>query len=65
MDIAGLSVVMANQQLRTDASLKVMGNTKDVMEQQGAQLIEMLQQSTPSTPKAPHPSLGKNIDMKA
>ena len=65
MDIAALSVVMANEQVRTNASLKVMGNAKDMMEQQGAQLVEMLEQSTASTPKAPHPSLGTNIDMKA
>jgi hypothetical protein len=62
MDIAALSVVMANQQVRTQANLAVMDNAKKVMEQDGAQLIEMLNQ--PNTPVA-HPSKGFQIDVKA
>lgn len=62
MDIAALSVVMANQQLRSQASLAVMNNAKEVMEQEGAQLIEMLNQSNPP---AAHPSKGMQIDVKA
>lgn len=60
MDIAAMSVVMANHQVRADASLAVMNNAKDVLEQQGQQLIEMLQQS--GSP-VPHPSLGNIIDI--
>ena len=42
MDIAAMSVVMANHQVRADASLAVMNNVKDMLEQQGQQLVEML-----------------------
>ncbi|WP_339226551.1 YjfB family protein [Oceanobacillus sp. FSL K6-2867] len=59
MDIAAMSVVMANQQVRTDASMAVMDNIMDVAEQQGLQLMDMLQDSTPT-----HPTLGNRIDVK-
>ena len=59
MDIAGLSVVKANHDLRLEASLAVLNQTKQLSEQLGDQFIEMLQQST-----APHPTLGKSIDLK-
>ncbi|MFA1822479.1 YjfB family protein [Virgibacillus oceani] len=61
MDIAALSVVMANQQVRSQAGMAVMDNAKKVMEQDGAQLIEMLNQSPP----VQHPSKGMQIDVKA
>lgn len=61
MDIAAMSVVMSNHQVRADASLAVMGNAKDVLKQQGQQLVEMLQQSGP---QATHPTLGQAIDIK-
>jgi hypothetical protein len=61
MDIAAMSVIMAHQQIRTDASVAIMNNVKDLVQQQGRQLIEMLEQS--GSP-APHPSLGKTIDIK-
>lgn len=54
-----MSVVMANQQVRTDASMAVMDNIMDVAEQQGLQLMDMLQDSTPT-----HPTLGNRIDVK-
>ncbi len=60
MDIAAMSVVMANHQVRADASLAVMNNVKDMLEQQGQQLVEMLQQT--SAP-AQHPALGNIIDI--
>lgn len=56
-----MSVVMANHQVRSAASLAVMGNVKDVAKQQGQQLVEMLEQS--NSP-APHPTLGSTIDIK-
>jgi len=60
MDIAAMSVVMANHQVRADASLAVMNNVKDMLEQQGLQLVEMLQQTSSH---AQHPSLGNVIDI--
>lgn len=62
MDIASLSIAMTSQQVRGEASVAVMNNVKRVMEQQGDQLVGMLQQSVP-TPS--HPSLGNMIDAKA
>jgi len=60
MDIAAMSVVMANHQVRADASLAVMTNVKKMVEQQGQQLVDMLQQT--GSP-APHPTLGNTIDV--
>ncbi|WP_099159432.1 YjfB family protein [Virgibacillus ndiopensis] len=62
MDVAAVSVAMANTQVRADASLAIMGKVKGLMEQQGQQMMEMLQQSGP---QAPHPSLGNVIDLQA
>ena len=61
MDIAALSVVMANSQVRSDASLAVMTNIKNLMNQQGNQLTEMLSQPVV---EVPHPTLGKSVDIK-
>ncbi|MUV37358.1 hypothetical protein JNUCC1_01164 [Lentibacillus sp. JNUCC-1] len=60
MDIAALSVVMANQQTKADASMMVLNRTKNVMEEQGAQLVQMLEASAP---QAPHPNLGSQVDL--
>lgn len=62
MDIAAMSVIMANQQVKVDAGLAVMSNVKNVAEQQGEQLIEMLETAVPS---APHPAKGQSIDLRA
>lgn len=56
-----MSVVMANSQVRASAGLAIMSNVKNLMEQQGNQLAEMLNQSVP---QAPNPSLGKSVDIK-
>jgi len=59
MDIAALSVVSANKQIRSNASLAVMDNIMEVAEQQGIQVMEMLQESS-----VPHPTLGSQTDLK-
>lgn len=59
MDIAGMSVVLANHSVRRDASMAMMSKTMDVMEDQNAQLIEMLNRSTDT----PHPTSGRSIDL--
>ncbi|MFD2044457.1 YjfB family protein [Ornithinibacillus salinisoli] len=61
MDIAAMSVAMNQAQVRSDASLAVMDNVMNVMEQQGTQLTEMLQQTVSG---APHPSLGNQVDLQ-
>ncbi|SFE10417.1 Putative motility protein [Lentibacillus persicus] len=63
MDVAAMSVAMSQQQVRSEASLSVMKNVKEVAEQQGSQLVKMLNQSQGGTP--PHPSIGNAIDVKA
>lgn len=52
MDIAAMSIVMANTQVRRDASLAV-------MKQQGGQITGMLESAS-----VPHPTLGNKIDVK-
>ncbi|WP_047983751.1 YjfB family protein [Ornithinibacillus californiensis] len=61
MDIAAMSVVMANSKVRSGASLAMVANIKDLMQQQGNQLTEMLSQNISN---APHPTLGKSVDIK-
>lgn len=62
MDIAALSVVMANQQVRASAGLSIMNKSMGIAEQQNQQLVDMLQKSSV---QAPHPSLGKMVDVQA
>lgn len=62
MDIAALSVVMKQSQVKQQAGLAVMKNTMSTAEANGNALIEMLNKST--TSQAPHPHLGGQIDLK-
>lgn len=62
MDIAALSIAMANQHVRVSASQAIMDKTMGVAEQQGQQLLDMLKTSGV---QAPHPSLGKVVDIQA
>ncbi|HLR23243.1 MAG TPA: YjfB family protein [Pseudogracilibacillus sp.] len=58
MDIAALSMAMKQQQLQTNASMAIMDKSKQVAEQDGEQLINMLEQSMPA-----HPTLGRSVDI--
>lgn len=58
MDIAALSMAMSQVSVAQSASLQVMSMSKDMAEQQGQQLKEMLK----SVP-APHPNLGGSLDI--
>lgn len=58
MDIAALSMAMSQVSVAQSASLQVMSMSKDMAEQQGQQLTEMLK----SVP-APHPNLGGSLDI--
>ncbi|KAA8786038.1 hypothetical protein ABIE27_001781 [Paenibacillus sp. 4624] len=58
MDIAAMSMAMSQASMAQAASLKVMSMTKDMAEQQGQQMNELLK----STP-APHPNLGRSLDI--
>ena len=58
MDIASLSTAMSQSSVSQAASIKVLSLSKDMAEQQGQQLAEMLKQ-------APHPTLGSTLDIRA
>ena len=57
MDIAKLSIMMSQSQLKQQASISVMKQTMDHAEMQSEQMIQMLQQSV-------QPHLGGNIDVR-
>ncbi|PQP81873.1 putative motility protein [Paenibacillus sp. PCH8] len=58
MDIAALSMAMSQASVKQSASLQVMSVTKDMAQQQGQQLAEMLKSAF-----APHPNLGGSLDI--
>jgi len=62
LDIAALSTVMKQAQVKQQASLSVMKSAMSTAEMNGAALIDMLNNST--TQQAPHPYLGNQIDVK-
>ena len=57
MDIAKLSILMSQSQIKHQASLSVMKKTMDTAELQSEQMIRMLEMSV-------QPHLGGQIDMK-
>ncbi|MEO2212434.1 YjfB family protein [Paenibacillus amylolyticus] len=58
MDIAALSMAMSQASVVQSASLQVMSITKDMAQQQGQQMAEMLKAMP-----APHPNLGGSLDL--
>lgn len=58
MDIAALSIAMSQTSLAQSASLQVFSMSKNMAEQQGQQMAEMLK-----TVPAPHPNLGGSLDI--
>ncbi len=59
MDIAALSIMMSQSQLAQNVSIAV---ADLAMEQQQANMKQMTELLTQATP-APHPTLGKTIDI--
>ncbi|MCU6709021.1 YjfB family protein [Paenibacillus sp. J5C_2022] len=57
MDIAALSVAMNQAALSQAASLKVMNMAKGQAEQQGQNLVQMMNASL-------NPNVGKNLDIR-
>ncbi len=57
MDIAALATIQQMGTVRGEASIAVASKVKDMVEQNGANLVRMMEQSV-----TPH--LGKNIDIK-
>lgn len=62
MDIAALSIVMNQSQVKQQARLSVMKSAMSTAETNAAALIEMMNESTDQP--APHPYLGGRIDVK-
>jgi len=60
MDVAGLSIMLKQSQVQQQASLSVMKKAMNMGEQNAAQLLEMMG----SSQEAPHPHLGKSIDLQ-
>lgn len=56
MDIAALSMGMSNASLSQSVSIALTKKTMDMAQQNAGQMVQMLQ--------APHPTLGKSIDVK-
>ncbi|WP_156290903.1 YjfB family protein [Oceanobacillus salinisoli] len=60
MDIAALSVVMAQNQVKSNVGISLMDKVMNMSEQQSNDLTKMLGDSG-VTP--PHPTLGKQLDI--
>lgn len=57
MDIAALSAVMMNSQVRQQASIQVAAKVMDTAKVQGAELVRMMEQSV-----TPH--VGRSVDIR-
>lgn len=57
MDIAGLSIAMSQANVKQQVSFGLMNKVMDQSEQQGSDLLKMLDQPM-------HPNLGQSIDIK-
>lgn len=57
MDVAALSVVMANQQVRQQAGVQLAAKVMDTAKVQSQELIKMMEQSVT-------PDIGRSIDIR-
>ena len=64
MDIAALSTIMSQTQVKHQASLSVMKMTMDTENNQAVDMLRMIEQNTQSAEQAVHSDLGKSIDVK-
>jgi hypothetical protein len=63
MDIAAISTLLAQGNVRANASVAVASKVKDMMELNGAQLVELMKtMSVLENSVTPH--IGGNIDIK-
>ncbi|MGM0502149.1 MAG: YjfB family protein [Bacillota bacterium] len=61
MDVAGTSSILAQQSLNSEVSVKLAGMAKDQMEQQGKDMLKLLDST--EVKQAKHPSKGHNLDV--
>jgi hypothetical protein len=57
MDIAAMSVILAQGQVAQQASVQIAAKVMDTAEVQGAELIKMMEQSVV-------PDIGRSVDIK-
>jgi len=62
MDVAALSTILSQTNVRQQASLFVMEMAMDTAEQNGQNMADMLKGSQPNVSLESH--LGKNVDLK-
>lgn len=58
MDIAAMSTALSQNALSQAVGIQMLSMSKDMAEQQGQQMADMLKQ-------APHPNLGSKLDIRA
>ena len=63
MDIAAMSVVMNQAQVKQQASISVLKKAMGTADQNGNAIMKMMQ--TPIGEHVAHPHLGKSVDVKA
>lgn len=63
MDIAAMSTILAQGSIQAEASVAVVSKVKEVMEQNGAQLIEMMKTASVME-NSVNPHVGGNIDIR-
>lgn len=59
IDIAKMSILMSQQQLKSDVSIQLMAKTMEMAEVSSESMTDMLE-----TAAVPHPDLGQMIDIK-
>ena len=62
MDIAGLSMSMASNNLQTKVGMAVLGKAMDTQEAQGQAVVEMIDSA--AMERSVTPQLGANIDIR-
>lgn len=65
MDIAALSIVMNQMQVKQQAQLSVMKMTMDTGKSQANDMINMMLEGNQTQNQAVDPNLGRMIDIKA
>ena len=60
MDIAGLSMALAQTQVKNDVGVAMLKNSMDQMKSEGAEVANMIA----SAPAPANPDLGASIDVK-
>jgi hypothetical protein len=64
MDIPAISSVMAQANLMSDASIEVAKMVKGTMEQNGSQLIDLMETTSASLEQSVQPHIGSHIDIR-